>query len=135
MVGPKMLVHMEFFCWVLFIWSLGMKNQWVPPQGPWSFLYTKVNWRWWILTNIHYSVKNSNSTLLREFPILKRKRYSNCFLLFCCNIYFFNFEESLINKTFKYNKILEIDLGASLKPCIYSFCFWSIHTEKMKIIS
>ena len=36
---------------------------------------------------------------------------------------FFNFEETLINKTFKYNKVLQIHLGASLKPRIHSFRF------------
>ena len=68
----------------------------------------------------------------REFLVLKRNRYSNCFLSFCWNIHFFNFEEILIKKTFKCkcNKILQIHLGASLKPRIHSFRRWSIHTER-----
>ena len=66
----------------------------------------------------------------REFPILKRNWYSNCFLPFCWNKYFFNFEENLIDKTFKYNKILQVHLGASLKTRVHSFCLWSIHTER-----
>ena len=152
-----MLVHMKFFWWVLFIASLGVKHRWVPPQKPWAILYTEANSRWQIFTKMCYMVKirtfqmwsyyiplerklcteqllQQNYTLSpdveREFPVLKRSRYSNCFLSFYWNIYFFNFEESLINKTFKYKKKLQIHLEASLKPCILSFRLWSIHTER-----
>ena len=71
-----------------------------------------------------------SSDVERECPVLKRNRYSNYFLSFYWNIDFFDFEQSLINKTFKYNKMLQIHFEASLKPRILSFRLWSIHTER-----
>ena len=158
-----MLVHMEFFCWVLFMGSLGVENRWALPQRPWAFLYTEANSRWQIFTKMCYKVKiwtlqmwsyytplerkfcteqllqyNYNLEIKlswdispdveKEFPIIKRNWYSNCFLLSCWNIYIFNFLESLINKTFKHKKILQIHLGALLKTYIRYFQLWSIHT-------
>ena len=55
------------------------------------------------------------SPFLREIGIV----IASC--LFAEIVIFFNFEESLINKTFKYNKILQIHLRASLKPRVHSF--------------
>ena len=103
---------------VVILYTVGKKIlYWTTFTIELSYLEIKLSW-------------NISPDVEKEFPILKRNRYSNCVLPFCWNIYFFSFEKSLINKTFKYSKILQIHLGASLRPHIHSFRLWSIHTER-----
>ena len=37
LIGPKICVHMEFFCWNVLNRSLGVKNRRVPLYSPWAF--------------------------------------------------------------------------------------------------
>ena len=73
-LDSKMLIRMDFFfCWVLFIGSLGVKNWWVSPQRPGAFLYTKANSRWKIFTRRCYRVRIRTFQKLSYYIPLERK--------------------------------------------------------------